>query len=133
LRIRFCHRTQNPVEHHGTYPLPRVATRSFPHAQSKWVILDETEKEILRKTRNDDRCNRVKPVADVKEVFHAGAVTHIKVDSSCRTNALDIVNRTRKSDQLALGVSPRGTLKCSSVRPQARAFLDGRDFCSRRF
>ena len=56
------------------------------------------------------------------------AVTRIKVDSSLHDYALDIVNLTRKSDQLALGVSPRGTLMLQRAA-QARAFLDGRDFC----
>jgi MoxR-like ATPase len=42
--------------------------------------------------------------------------------------ALEIVNRTRKSDQLALGVSPRGTLMLQRAA-QARAFLEGREYC----
>src|SRR5260221_14685737 len=56
------------------------------------------------------------------------SVARVKVDSSLHDYALDIVNRTRKSDQLALGVSPRGTLMLQRAA-QARAFLDGRDFC----
>jgi len=89
----------------------------------------ETEKEILRKRANDDPLHSLKPVADVKEVLAMQeAVTQIKVDSSLQDYALDIVNRTRKSDQLALGVSPRGTLMLQRAA-QARAFLDGRDFC----
>ena len=56
------------------------------------------------------------------------AVAHVKVDSSLHDYALEIVNRTRKSDQLALGVSPRGTLMLQRAA-QARAFLDGRDYC----
>ena len=42
--------------------------------------------------------------------------------------ALEIVTRTRNSEQLSLGVSPRGTLMLQRAA-QARAFLDGRDFC----
>ena len=56
------------------------------------------------------------------------AVAHIKVDDSLLDYALDIVNRTRATDQLALGVSPRGTLMLQRAA-QARAYLDGRDFC----
>jgi MoxR-like ATPase len=56
------------------------------------------------------------------------SVTRVKVDSSLHDYALEIVNRTRKSDHLALGVSPRGTLMLQRAA-QARAFLDGRDFC----
>jgi MoxR-like ATPase len=52
----------------------------------------------------------------------------VKVDSSLHDYALEIVNRTRKSDQLTLGVSPRGTLMLQRAA-QARAFLDGRAYC----
>jgi len=83
----------------------------------------------LRKRANDDPLHSLQPVADVSEVLAMQeAVTHVKVDSSLQDYALDIVNRTRKSDQLALGVSPRGTLMLQRAA-QARAFLDGRDFC----
>jgi len=50
------------------------------------------------------------------------------VDASLHDYALEIVNRTRTSDQLALGVRPRGTLMLQRAA-QARAFLEGRDYC----
>ena len=121
--------TQNPVEHHGTYPLPESQLDRFLMRIKMGYPSHETEKEILRKRANDDPLHSLQPVADASEVLAMQeAVTHIKVDSSLQDYALDIVNRTRKSDQLALGVSPRGTLMLQRAA-QARAFLDGRDFC----
>jgi len=121
--------TQNPVEHHGTYPLPESQLDRFLMRIKMGYPSHETEKEILRKRANDDPLHSLQPVADVSEVLAMQeAVTHVKVDSSLQDYALDIVNRTRKSDQLALGVSPRGTLMLQRAA-QARAFLDGRDFC----
>jgi MoxR-like ATPase len=121
--------TQNPVEHHGTYPLPESQLDRFLMRIKMGYPSHETEKEILRKRANDDPLQSLQPVADVNEVLAMQeAVTHIKVDSSLQDYALDIVNRTRRSDQLALGVSPRGTLMLQRAA-QARAFLDGRDFC----
>jgi len=121
--------TQNPVEHHGTYPLPESQLDRFLMRIKMGYPSHETEKEILRKRANDDPLHSLQPVADVHEVLAMQeAVTHIKVDSSLQDYALDIVNRTRKSDQLALGVSPRGTLMLQRSA-QARAFLDGRDYC----
>jgi len=121
--------TQNPVEHHGTYPLPESQLDRFLMRIKMGYPSHETEKEILRKRANDDPLHFLQPVADVREVLAMQeAVTHIKVDSSLQDYALDIVNRTRKSDQLALGVSPRGTLMLQRAA-QARAFLDGRDYC----
>ena len=121
--------TQNPVEHHGTYPLPESQLDRFLMRIKMGYPSHETEKEILRKRANDDPLHSLQPVADVNEVLTMQeAVTHVKVDSSLQDYALEIVNRTRKSDQLALGVSPRGTLMLQRAA-QARAFLDGRDFC----
>ncbi len=121
--------TQNPVEHHGTYPLPESQLDRFLMRIKMGYPSHETEKEILRKRANEDPLHSLQPVADVSEVLAMQeAVTHIKVDSSLQDYALEIVNRTRKSDQLALGVSPRGTLMLQRAA-QARAFLDGRDFC----
>jgi MoxR-like ATPase len=121
--------TQNPVEHHGTYPLPESQLDRFLMRIKMGYPSQETEKEILRKRANDDPLHSLQPVADVSEVLAMQeSVTHVKVDSSLQDYALEIVNRTRNSDQLALGVSPRGTLMLQRAA-QARAFLDGRDFC----
>ncbi|HWY42409.1 MAG TPA: MoxR family ATPase [Candidatus Sulfotelmatobacter sp.] len=121
--------TQNPVEHHGTYPLPESQLDRFLMRIRMGYPSHETEKEILRKRANDDPLHSLQPVADIGDVLAMQeAVTHVKVDSSLQDYALEIVNRTRKSDQLALGVSPRGTLMLQRAS-QARAFLDGRDYC----
>ena len=52
------------------------------------------------------------------------AVEKVRVDDSLRNYALDIVERTRNSEQLTLGVSPRGLLMLQRAA-QARAFLEG--------
>jgi len=121
--------TQNPVEHHGTYPLPESQLDRFLMRIKMGYPSHETEKEILRNRATDDPIETLEPVADVTDVMTMQqAVTRVKVDSSLHDYALEIVNRTRKSDQLALGVSPRGTLMLQRAA-QARAFLEGRDFC----
>ena len=121
--------TQNPVEHHGTYPLPESQLDRFLMRIKMGYPSQETEREILRKRASDDPLHTLEPVADVSDVLAMqDAVTRIKVDNSLHDYALEIVNRTRKTDHLALGVSPRGTLMLQRAA-QARAFLEGRDFC----
>ncbi len=92
----------------------------------------ETEREILRRRSSqngDDPLGKLEAVADIQDVLSMQEqVSHVKVDVSLHDYALEIVNRTRKSDQLALGVSPRGTLMLQRAA-QARAFLDGREYC----
>ena len=57
------------------------------------------------------------------------AVKRVRVDESLVTYALEIVKRTRESEFLSLGVSPRGAQALYRAA-QAMAFLDGRNFCT---
>jgi MoxR-like ATPase len=121
--------TQNPVEHHGTYPLPESQLDRFLMRIKMGYPSHETEREILRKHIHDDSIAALEPIADVGDVLEMQeAVARVKVDASLHDYALEIVNRTRKTEQLALGVSPRGTLMLQRAA-QARAFLDARDYC----
>jgi len=65
--------------------------------------------------------------ADVLEMQQA--VQHIRVDESLVSYALEIVRRTRESEYLSLGVSPRGSQALYRAA-QAMAFLEGRTFCT---
>ncbi len=121
--------TQNPVEHHGTYPLPESQLDRFLMRIRMGYPSPETEKEILRKRTGDDPLEVLEPVAQAQDVqTMQEAVAHVHVDNSLLDYALEIVTRTRQSSELALGVSPRGTLMLQRAA-QARAFLEGRDYC----
>jgi MoxR-like ATPase len=121
--------TQNPVEHHGTYPLPESQLDRFLMRIRMGYPSHETEREILRSRAGADPVQSLEPLADVSDVLSMQqTVAHVKVDSSLHDYALEIVARTRKTEELSLGVSPRGTLMLQRAA-QARAFLDGRDFC----
>jgi MoxR-like ATPase len=121
--------TQNPVEHHGTYPLPESQLDRFLMRIRMGYPSHETEREILRSRAGADPVQALEPLADVSDVLSMQqAVAHVKVDSSLHDYALEIVARTRKTEELSLGVSPRGTLMLQRAA-QARAFLNGRDFC----
>ncbi|MGB2667740.1 MAG: MoxR family ATPase [Candidatus Acidiferrum sp.] len=121
--------TQNPVEHHGTYPLPESQLDRFLMRIKMGYPSPETERQILRSRTTENPIVDLEPIADVSDVLTMQeSVTRVKVDSSLHDYALEIVNRTRKSDQLALGVSPRGTLMLQRAA-QARAFLEGREYC----
>src|SRR6202045_1097851 len=99
--------TQNPVEHHGTYPLPESQLDRFLMRVRMGYPSHETERAILPSRSSDDPVSALEPVADVADVLAMQeTVAHIKVDASLIDYALEIVNRTRHSDQLALGVSP---------------------------
>jgi MoxR-like ATPase len=124
--------TQNPIEHHGTYPLPESQLDRFLMRIRMGYPARESEKEIVRNGSGHagrSAAEEVKPLMDAADVFAMQeAVSHVKVDESLLDYALEIVDRTRQSEQLSLGVSPRGAVLLHRAA-QARAFLEGRDYC----
>ena len=122
--------TQNPVEHHGTYPLPESQLDRFLMRARMGYPEAHAEREILRAEVGAEHLQHLRPVltgADVLEMQQA--VKHIRVDESLVTYALEIVRRTRESEFLSLGVSPRGSQALYRAA-QAMAFLEGRSFCT---
>jgi MoxR-like ATPase len=122
--------TQNPVEHHGTYPLPESQLDRFLMRVRMGYPDREAEREILRSEAGASQLDQLQPVltgADVLEMQHA--VTQVRVDDSLVNYTLAIVNRTRESEHLSLGVSPRGSQMLYRAA-QAMAFLEGRSFCT---
>jgi len=122
--------TQNPVEHHGTYPLPESQLDRFLMRVHMGYPDAEAEREILRSAAGAAQLDTLKPVlsdADVLEMQEA--VATIRVDDSLVTYALAIVRKTRESEFLSLGVSPRGSQMLYRAA-QAMAFLEGRSYCT---
>jgi MoxR-like ATPase len=122
--------TQNPLEHHGTYPLPESQLDRFLLRVRMGYPQLESEREILRSEAGAARLDQVIPVAGGGDVIAMqNDVTQVKVDDSLVDYALEIVKRTRESEALSLGVSPRGALMLYRAA-QAMAYLDGRSFCT---
>jgi len=89
----------------------------------------ENEKEILRSHADAHSGANVQPVMEAGDVLAMqAAVETIRVDDSLLDYALEIIEKTRQNERLALGVSPRGSLMLQRAA-QARAFVEGRDFC----
>jgi MoxR-like ATPase len=102
--------TQNPVEHHGTYPLPESQLDRFLLRVQMGYPDGEAEREILRSSAGAAQLEQMKPAltgADVLEMQQA--VTQVLVDESLVSYTLGIVRKTRESEFLSLGVSPRGS------------------------
>src|SRR5579863_2470591 len=121
--------TQNPVEHHGTYPLPESQLDRFLMRIRMGYPARESEKEIIRNHSAAGHADQIASVMDAADVAAMQkSVSEVKVEESLLDYALEIVERTRTTEQLSLGVSPRGTVMLHRAA-QARAFLEGRDYC----
>jgi MoxR-like ATPase len=122
--------TQNPVEHHGTYPLPESQLDRFLMRVRMGYPDGDAERDILRSEAGTAQLENLQPVltaADVQEMQEA--VKQVHVDESLVSYTLAIVKKTRESEHFSLGVSPRGSQMLYRAA-QATAFLDGRNFCT---
>ena len=122
--------TQNPVEHHGTYPLPESQLDRFLMRVRMGYPDGDAERDILRSeagTAQLENLRHVLTAADVLEMQEV--VKQVHVDESLVSYTLAIVKKTRESEHFSLGVSPRGSQMLYRAA-QATAFLDGRNFCT---
>ncbi len=121
--------TQNPIEHHGTYPLPESQLDRFLLRLRIGYPSVETEKEILRNFADSEPLARVEAVTGAEEVVEMQqAVRGVAVDEQLVAYTLAIVEKTRQHDYLSLGVSPRGSMSLYRAA-QALAFIEGRGYC----
>ncbi|MBS1871571.1 MAG: MoxR family ATPase [Acidobacteria bacterium] len=118
--------TQNPVEHHGTYPLPESQLDRFLMRIRIGYPDARAEREILR--NSEPQSAAVRAVISGDELIRMqGLVAKVEVDPAVVDYMLAIVERTRGHESLALGVSPRGAQALYRAS-QALAMVEGRDY-----
>jgi MoxR-like ATPase len=121
--------TQNPAEHHGTYPLPESQLDRFMLRLHMGYPAVDDERRILRDRETVDPLENIEPVMTADEITAIRrAVSQVRVDDVLLDYLLEIVSATRASEALDLGVSPRGALSLFRSA-QAFAFIEGRDYC----
>jgi len=122
--------TQNPVEHHGTYPLPESQMDRFLMRVRMGYPEGDSERAILRSQAGAARLDEIRPLLSAADVLAIQQeVTRVQVDESLVSYTLEMVKRTRESEYLSLGVSPRGALMLFRAA-QALAYVEGRNFCT---
>ena len=119
--------TQNPAEHHGTYPLPESQLDRFLMRLRIGYPDPASEREIIRQpeTRHGESTPQV--LSREELLAMQDAVKQVVVDEAIVTYMLAIVERTRTHEGLALGVSPRGS-QAFYRAVQAYAVVEGRGF-----
>jgi MoxR-like ATPase len=122
--------TQNPIEHHGTYPLPESQQDRFLMRIRMGYPSPEDEKEILRSGITYQSADELQAVVSADEILHAQEVVEtVRVDEDLLDYLMRIVRGTREHGYLEVGVSPRGSIALYRSA-QALAFVRGRDFCT---
>jgi len=125
----FVIATENPIEHHGTYPLPEgqldrfTLTVQVGYPDAFGAARDIVRRQLLRH-----------PIEDLESVLTAAdvlrcqrAVREVHVDTAVIDYVVALVQATRAATQVALGASPRAAVSLTRAA-QARAIAEGRDF-----
>ena len=121
--------TQNPIEHHGTYPLPESQVDRFMLRLRIGYPGLIDEKQMLRDREHGEPLNEVQTVMTSPEILELQrAVSEVTVDDAIVDYLMRIVAATRNSEMLDLGVSPRGTLSLFRAA-QALALTEERGYC----
>ncbi len=120
--------TQNPFEFEGTYPLPESQLDRFLLRISVGYPDRDDELQVLAIHRSGEPVEELTPVLDCNQVLALQhAARHVAVEESLHEYLLDIVEATRRCEELHVGVSTRGAL-CLYRACQSLALVEGRDF-----
>ncbi len=120
--------TQNPLEHHGTYPLPESQVDRFLMRLTIGYPGEDAERQILMESTTRDSWERIKAVLDPTQVLGLQQeASRVEAEDSLVGYVLAIVQRTRAEPRLQMGVSPRGAIGLLGAS-RAYALLSGRDF-----
>jgi MoxR-like ATPase len=122
--------TQNPKEFYGTYPLPESQLDRFMLRISIGYPELPVEREIVRQYGWVDPVAKAKVVASAADVLRwQERVQCVHVDPAVMDYLMAVVEQTRNSDYLELGVSTRGAISLFRA-VQARSYLHGRGFAT---
>jgi MoxR-like ATPase len=124
----FVIATQNPVEFHGTYPLPEAQMDRFAMSFQLGYVSKEDEVMIMDQQRYHHPLDNLKSVIEVEDIrLIRTAANDIRISEELKRYIVDIVVATRSIPGVAMGASPRAgitLMKCS----QALALIEGQEF-----
>ncbi|MCA8942718.1 MAG: MoxR family ATPase [Planctomycetes bacterium] len=120
--------TRNPVEFHGTYPVPEAALDRFVVRVRLGYPTRERELALYRGHDPETTLRELQPLITSERMREMiAAVREVTVSEPVAEYCYEFVRRTREHEAVALGASPRAAMTWLQAA-RSRAFLDGRDF-----
>lgn len=125
----FVVATQNPIDSHGTFPLPEAQLDRFLLRIRMGYPTQEESLAILTRFRADDPLAKLAPALDPQtlQAISLFAETEVRVDHDLLGYIVKLTEASRSHPDIALGVSPRGTQALLRAA-QAFALVSGRDY-----
>jgi MoxR-like ATPase len=126
----LCIATQNPVEHHGTYPLPEAQLDRFMMRVDMGYPDLRDEVDVVSGGLERRTPEQLQPVLTIEELLAMiRTVARIHVSPALRTYIAMVTRATREASDVRLGASPRASIAIA-VCTQARAVSQGRPFAT---
>ncbi len=126
--IFFVLATQNPIDSHGTYPLPEAQMDRFALKFSLGYITAADETAMLADQTTSHPLNRVSPCISREDLLWLKEQTHrIHICEELQRYCVDIAGATRQTEGVRLGASPRGSLALMHIS-RTLALFDGLEF-----
>ena len=120
--------TRNPIEFHGTFPVPEAALDRFLVRVELSYPPPEFELELYAGNNAEERLSEIKPVLSLPDLLALQErVKSVQVGTPIAEYALRVVQATRSHRDVQLGASPRAALAWLDTA-RARALLDQRDY-----
>lgn len=124
----FVIATQNPIEYHGTYPLPEAQMDRFAMCFDLGYVNQAHEIEILSEQNESHPLERIEACASREEVIKLRKLaTEVRISDELKHYIVDIVRATRSASGVLNGASPRASLALMKIS-QALALFDGMEF-----
>jgi MoxR-like ATPase len=120
--------TQNPVELHGTFPLPEAQLDRFLIKLEVGYPAEEEETVMLDRFKRDNPLDVLPEVTSAAEIIKLKQLAQeVHIEQSLRHYLLAIIRQTRTNNEIELGASPRASLALYRAA-QALALVKGRDY-----
>ncbi|MCS6994733.1 MAG: MoxR family ATPase [Anaerolineales bacterium] len=119
--------TQNPIEYEGTFPLPEAQLDRFLMRLSLGYPPPHEERQILLNLWREHPITKLEQAVDGLALLRLQKqVWEVHVDETLQQYIVSLAAATRAHPDLALGISPRGSLALFKTA-QALAAVRGRD------
>ena len=124
----FVIATQNPIEFHGTYPLPEAQMDRFAMRFSLGYVSEAEELEILSSQAVSHPIDVLQPCLSLDEVRAIKtAAINIRITDELQRYIVRLVSATRHHPDIQMGASPRATIALMKSA-QALALIRGIEF-----
>ena len=126
--VFFVMATQNPIESHGTFPLPEAQLDRFTIRTNLGFLSLSGEAKMIQNHLQNQKVEQLKPILNEEELMAIkNEISKVSIDNSLIEYIVKIITATRSHSTIQHGASARASLALTQLS-QAYAYLSGRGY-----